>query len=39
MRGVVVHDQMQLLVIWGGVIEQAQKLQPFLMPVPLLVRY
>ena len=34
--GIVVHDQMQLLVLRCGVIEQTEELQPFLMPMPLL---
>ena len=35
-RGVVVHDEMQLLVRRGAALEQVQKLQPFLMRVTLL---
>ena len=35
-RSVVVHDQMQFLVLGSGVVEQPQELQPFLVPVPLL---
>ena len=33
---VVVHDQMQLLVIGCGIVHQTQEAKPFLMPVTVL---
>src|SRR5580704_11960799 len=32
---VVVHDQMKLLVIRSGIVNEAQELNPFLMPVSI----
>jgi hypothetical protein len=36
MRGVVIADQVQLSVGGDGVVDQAEKLEPFLMAMPLL---
>jgi hypothetical protein len=35
-RGVVVSDQMDLPILRSRLIDQTQKLQPFLVPMPLL---
>ena len=35
MGRVVVHDHVDLLVLWNNVIDGAQELQPFLMAVPV----
>jgi len=34
--GVVVHDQVQLLVAGRGIVHQAQEAEPLLVPVALL---
>src|SRR2546426_8993152 len=36
MGGVVIADQVQLPVGWDGLVDQAEKLEPFLVPMPLL---
>ena len=36
MGGVVIHDQMELFVLRGGVVDKAQEVNPLLMPMPLL---
>ncbi len=35
MRGVVVHDQMQVQFLWRFGIDQFQKLDPLLMPMAI----
>ncbi len=35
MRGVVVHDQMQVRLLWRFGVDQFQKLDPLLMPMAI----
>jgi hypothetical protein len=36
MRGIVIADQVDMLFLGDGLVDQAEKLQPLLMPVSLL---
>ncbi len=38
MRGIVIADQVDMFFLGDGLVDQAKKLQPLLMPVPLLAR-
>ena len=33
--GIVIADQMDMFFLWDGLVDQPEKLQPFLVPVAL----